>query len=81
MPSLLCGIVFALVGIGVLAMRRGPSAAGWPPCATARPPAPPSGSTCAAPSWCLRVSSAIAGLAGALFGGLGFTAASSTSSR
>ncbi|HJR26355.1 MAG TPA: ABC transporter permease [Acidimicrobiales bacterium] len=73
--AVLCGIVFALVGIGVLALRRG---------AFGRRLAAMRDSQAACATLGLDVrrtklavfalSSAIAGLAGALYGGLGFTA-------
>ena len=73
--AVLCGIVFALVGVGVLALRRG---------AFGRRLAAMRDSQAACATLGLDVrrtklavfalSSAIAGLAGALYGGLGFTA-------
>ena len=73
--ALLCGIVFALVGIGVLALRRGPFGRRL---AAIRD----SQAACATLGLDVRrtklavfaISSAIAGLAGSLYGGLGFTA-------
>lgn len=71
----LCGLVFALVAIGVLALRRGPFGRRL---AAMRD----SQAACATLGLDVRrtklavfaLSSAIAGLAGALYGGLGFTA-------
>jgi branched-chain amino acid transport system permease protein len=73
--AVLCGIVFALVGVGILALRRG---------AFGRRLAAMRDSQAACATLGLDVrrtklavfalSSAIAGLAGALYGGLGFTA-------
>jgi branched-chain amino acid transport system permease protein len=73
--AVLCGIVFALVAIGVLALRRGPFGRRL---AAMRD----SQAACATLGLDVRrtklavfaLSSAIAGLAGALYGGLGFTA-------
>ena len=72
--AILCGIVFALVGIGVLALRRG---AFGRRLAAIRD----SQAACATLGLDVRrtklavfaISSAIAGLAGTLYGGLGFT--------
>jgi branched-chain amino acid transport system permease protein len=71
----LCGLVFALVAVGVLALRRGPFGRRL---AAMRD----SQAACATLGLDVRrtklavfaLSSAIAGLAGALYGGLGFTA-------
>lgn len=73
--SVLCALVFALVAIGVLALRRGPFGRRL---AAMRD----SQAACATLGLDVRrtkltvfaLSSAIAGLAGALYGGLGFTA-------
>ena len=73
--AILCGIVFAVVAIGVLALRRGPFGRRL---AAMRD----SQAACATLGMDVRrtklavfaLSSAIAGLAGALYGGLGFTA-------
>ena len=72
---MLCALVFALVAIGVLALRRGPFGRRL---AAMRD----SQAACATLGLDVRrtkltvfaISSAIAGLAGALYGGLGFTA-------
>jgi branched-chain amino acid transport system permease protein len=73
--AVLCGLTFALVGVGVLALRRG--AFGRRLAAMRDSPA-----ACATLGLDVRrtklavfaLSSAIAGLAGALYGGLGFSA-------